>query len=76
MESSYYNLMSVHIKGSNNILADAIPRLKTLDIYRDPLENPKTSNTTNYIGEVITTDIQTLSIDRLCAEQRTLIVGI
>ena len=43
IELSDYNLFFVHIKGSNNILVDAISRLKTLDIYRDPLENPKST---------------------------------
>ena len=38
-----------YMKGSNNILADAISRLKTLDIYGEPLESPKTSNMTNCI---------------------------
>ena len=36
-----YNHIFLYIKGSNNILADAIFRLKTLDIYKDPLEYPK-----------------------------------
>ena len=33
MELADYNIPFVHIKG-NNILADAIARLKMLDIYR------------------------------------------
>ena len=36
-----YNIDFVHIKGSNNILVDAISRLKTLEIYKNPIENPK-----------------------------------
>ena len=36
-----YNITFVHIKGSNNILADAISRLKILDIYKDLIEDPK-----------------------------------
>ena len=41
MELTDYNLKFTHIKGSNDILTDAIFRLKTLDKYRDPLEHPK-----------------------------------
>ena len=41
MELSDYNITFVHIKGSNNILTDAISRLNALDIYKDPLENKK-----------------------------------
>ena len=33
IELSDYNLNFLHIKGQDNILADAISRLKTLDIY-------------------------------------------
>ena len=62
--------MFVYIKGSNNILADAISRLKTLDIYKDLLEYPKTSDTMTCITERVSSDIQTLSIDKLCAEQK------
>ena len=65
MDLSDYNLAFVYIKCSNNTLADAISRLKILDIYKDPLENLKTSNTTNCIAEVVTTNIKTLSIDGL-----------
>ena len=39
MELADYNITFVHIKGKNNVLADAISRLKTLNIYI--LENPK-----------------------------------
>ena len=41
-----YNLTFIYITGSNNILVDVISRLKTLDIYKDPLYYPKISNTT------------------------------
>ena len=34
-----YNIKFIHIKGKHNILADAISRLKTLNIYTEPLEN-------------------------------------
>ena len=73
MELSDYNLTFAHIKGSNNILGDAISKVKTLDIYRDPLENPKlaaTRDTEECIAEVVTNNIQTVSVDRLWTEQR------
>ena len=31
-----YDIKFIHIKGKDNILADAISRLCTLDIYADP----------------------------------------
>ena len=67
MELSDYRITSVHIKGSNNILADAISR------SRDPLENPKTTvanDTDECITYVLTNKLQTLSKDKLHAEQR------
>ena len=45
MELSDYNLMFIHIKGRNNILAGEISRLKTLYIYKNSLEHPKTYDT-------------------------------
>ena len=42
MELEDYNISSVHIKGKNNVLADAIFRLKTLDIYKEPMDNTQT----------------------------------
>ena len=41
MELVDYNIALIQIKGSNNILADAISRLKTLEIYSDLIDNPK-----------------------------------
>ena len=67
MALSDYNLKSIHIKGSNSTLADVISRLKTLDIYKVPLDNPKTSHTKTCIAEIVGNNIQTLSIDNLCA---------
>ena len=72
MELSDYNLTSVYIQGTNNILACAISKLKTLEIYTDLLENPKTaaiSNTEICIVEVVANKIQTLSTERLHAKQ-------
>ena len=62
MELSDYNLTFVYIKGSNNILADAVSRLKPLNIYKDPLENPKSTATNDRekcIAEVVKNNIQT-----------------
>ena len=73
MELPDYILTFVDIKSSNNILADGISQLKTLDIYRDPLENPKSTainDTEECIAEVVTNNIQTLSIDRLQVKQK------
>ena len=69
MELLDYNLKFIYFKGSNNILVNAISRLKTLDIYRDQLQDPKPSNTMKYVTEVVTTNIQALSIDKLHNEQ-------
>ena len=33
-----YDIQFIHIKGKDNILADAILRLCTIDIYEDPTE--------------------------------------
>ena len=41
MELAYYNIMFIHIKGINNVLADTVSRLRKLNIYKEPLENPK-----------------------------------
>ena len=59
MELSDYDLMFIHIKGNNNILADGISGLKTQDIYKEPLDNPKTSDTLTCNAEMVSSDIQT-----------------
>ena len=41
MDLADYNITFIHIKGSNNILACPISRLKMLDIYKHPTEDPK-----------------------------------
>ena len=43
MELADCNVMFVHIKGKKNASVDAISMLKTLSIYKEPLENPKIS---------------------------------
>ena len=70
IEFSDYDLMFVQIKSSNNILAGAISRLKTLDIYEEPLYNPKTSHAMTHIIEIVTTDLQTISINKLYTKQK------
>ena len=34
-----YDITFVHIRGKDNILADAISRLHTIDVYENALEN-------------------------------------
>ena len=55
------------------MLADAISRLKTLNIYKELLENPKTpvvSNTQGYVTEISVNDMHTVSITMLHTEQK------
>ena len=55
MDLPDYNITFVHIEGKNNALLDAMSRLKTLNIYKEPLKNSKTptvSNTQGYVMEV------------------------
>ena len=55
MELAEYTVTFMHIKGKNNVLVDTISRLKTLNIFKEPLKNPKTpavSSTQGYITEV------------------------
>ena len=70
MELSHYKLTLIHIKGSNNILADAFPTLKTLGIYKELLDNPKTSDTMTHIAKMVSSNIETLSIDELHTEEK------
>ena len=73
MELTDYNITFVHIKGKNNVLADAISRLKKLNIYKEPLENPKTpvvSNTQENVLEICATDMHTMGNTMLHTEQR------
>ena len=41
MKLADYKIKFVHIKGKHNILADAILRFKTLNIYKELLEIQK-----------------------------------
>ena len=48
-----YDITFIHIKGKDNILTDAISRLNTINIYRDPTEDrlqhsPTAQNTAHY----------------------------
>ena len=65
--------MFVHIKSENNVLTDAIFRLKTLDIYKEPLENTKTpvviSMQENFMDTCVT-DMHTISTTMLCTNQK------
>ena len=73
MELTNYNIKFVHIKGKNNVLADAISRLKTLNIYKEPLENPKTpvfSNTNGHVMEMCATHMHITSITMLSNEKK------
>ena len=64
------NIHSYQGQDCNNILADAISRLKTLDIYKELLDHPETSDTMTCIAEMVTIDVQTLSIDKLHSKQK------
>ena len=68
--------MIIYIKGNNNTLADEISILKTLDIYKEPLDNPKTSDTMTYIAEMVSSNIQTSGIDKLHAKNGHPLQGI
>ena len=66
------NAIFVHIKGKNSVLADGIFRLKTSNIYRQPLENPKTSvvsNTKENVTEIYATGMHTINTSMLCTEK-------
>ena len=72
-ELAGYNIMFVHIKGKNNVLVDAISRVKTLNIYKKELENPKTqvvSNRQENDMEINAPDKHTISISTFHTEQK------
>ena len=57
MELADHNIMSVYIKGKRSVLTHAIFRLKTINICKEPLENPKASvvsNTQENVMEICT----------------------
>ena len=65
--------MFVHIKVKNNDLVDAISRLKKLNIYEEPLENPKAQvvyNTQEVITEICVTNMYTIRTSMLCSKQK------
>ena len=70
MELLDCDLLLVHIERSTYILADVICRLKTLDICKELLDNPKISDTMMSIAEMVTTNRQTLSMDKPHAKQK------
>ena len=70
MELSDDNLTFVHMKDSNNILADVISRLKTLDIYKESLDNPKTCDIMTCTSEMVSSNIQILCSDKLHTKQK------
>ena len=73
MELAGYNITSVHIKGKMNALADTSSRLKMLNIYEVPLENPKAqvvNNTQQGFAEIRATNMHTVSTSTLCSEQK------
>ena len=58
-----YNITFIHIRGKDNLLADAISWLHTINIYEDPAENkPLHSPTTQSTAcpSKVTGDIQLL----------------
>ena len=71
MELADYN-MFIHIKGKNNVLADAISRLKTFNIYKEPLGSQKAQvvkNTQEVVTEVCATCMHTVNTSTLCTKQ-------
>ena len=71
MDLADYNKTFVHIKGSSNILVDAISRLKTL-YKQGPNRGSKKLNASDiqHITEVNTSKMHTLIEKVLCAEQK------
>ena len=73
MELASYNITFLHIKGKDNILPDVISRLKTLNIYKKPLENtkaPVASNMHENVMEIYATYMHTVSTTMLHTEQK------
>ena len=73
VELADYNIMSAYIKGQNSVMMDAISRLKTLNIHKEPLEKTKTvvvSNTQEHVMEMHSTDIHAKSTTMLHTKQK------
>ena len=71
MELAHYDIKFMHMKGKYNILADTILSLKILNIYKEPLQNPKVhivNNMQQVVTEVYATSMHTIGIDMLCTE--------
>ena len=71
-ELADYNITFVYIKGKNNVLTDAVSRLKT-NIYREPLKNHKTpvdSSMQGNVMEICATDMHIVNTTVLCTEQK------
>ena len=59
-----YDITFVLIRGKDNILADAISRLRTSNIYKDPMENKPQHSLATYgtaHSSKVTEDIQLLN---------------
>ena len=62
MKFADYNITFVYIKGTNNVSADTMSRLKTLNIYKEPLENSKSqvvNKTQGIVMEIWATNMHT-----------------
>ena len=73
MELAVYNIKFMHIKGKHNILADAILRLKMLNIYKELLENPTVqvvNNAQQVVMEACATSMHIVGIDMFGNEQK------
>ena len=73
LELADYNISFVHIKGKDNILAGTISRSKTLDIYKEVMENLKTpafNNSQGHIMEIYATYKHTVSTTVIHTKQR------
>ena len=73
IELADYNITFVYIKGKDNVLTDAITRLKPLNINKEPSETtkvPVASNAQENVMETHATDMHTISITMLHTEQK------
>ena len=73
MELGDYNIYICPHQSKNNVLLDAISRLKILNIYKEPLENPKiqiVSNTQEIGMEICATRMHIISTSVLHTEQK------